>query len=293
MELRQLRYFVAVAEELNFGRAAARLHISQPPLTRQIHRLEEELGVNLFRRTTRKVELTEAGQTFVIEARQIIARVAHAAGLASQANRGIAGHLVIGYTPPRTALVARTLKVFAQKYPNVRLELRDILGQTTELIRDGRVDVAFVPLPIESTGLVVHTVLREQFVVAMTSMHRLAQKKFVTIQELADEPNLLFPRQMNPVGYDQIVSLCQRRNLTLNVVLEVEDIHTRMALVGAGFGVCVVRRSAIAFQSTDVVLRKLRNSPTVEVGIAYSRENRSLAVPLLVDTAKAVLKSEN
>lgn len=291
MELKQLRYFVAVAEELNFGRAAARLHISQPPLTRQIHRLEEELGVGLFHRTTRKVELTEAGRTFVLEARQIIARVAHAAGLATQANRGIAGHLVIGYTPPRTTLVAKTLKVFAQKYPNIRLELRDILGQTTELIRDGRVDVAFVPLPIESTGLVVHTVLREQFMIAMASAHRFAEKKTITVKELADEPNLLYPRRMNPVGYDQIVSLCQKCNLTMNIILEVEDLHTRLALVGAGFGVCVVRGSAIAFHSRDIVLRPLRNSPTVEIGIAYSRENRSQAVPLLVETAKFALRT--
>jgi DNA-binding transcriptional LysR family regulator len=290
MELRQLRYFVALAEELNFSRAARRLHISQPPLTRQIHQLEEELGVDLLYRTTRKVELTDAGQSFANEARQIIARIAHAAGLASQANRGIVGHLVVGYTPSRLHILARAVKSFTEKYPSVRLELHDISGHYTELIRDGRVDVGFVPIPVDSTGLVVETILREPFVVAMPKTNPLAKKNRVSMSELAGEPNLLFPRRMDPAGYDLIVGLCQRRNLTMNVVMEVENIHTRIALVGAGFGVCVVRASARGFLGNDVVFRALQASPLVAVGIAYSRENRSHALPLFVDIVRQVIR---
>jgi DNA-binding transcriptional LysR family regulator len=105
MELRQLRYFIVLSEELHFNRAAKRLHLSQPPLTRQIRQLEEELGVELLYRTTRKVELTDAGHAFANEARQIMARVAHASGLAAQANRGVVGQLVLGYTPARANIV--------------------------------------------------------------------------------------------------------------------------------------------------------------------------------------------
>jgi DNA-binding transcriptional LysR family regulator len=109
MEFRQIRYFVAVAEELHFTRAAERLHISQPPLSRQIKVLEEELGVRLFHRTKRKVELSDAGRTFLVEARQIIARIAHAEGLVVQANRGNVGQLVVGYWPGMSSIVARIL----------------------------------------------------------------------------------------------------------------------------------------------------------------------------------------
>jgi DNA-binding transcriptional LysR family regulator len=290
MELRQLRYFIVLSEELHFNRAAKRLHLSQPPLTRQIRQLEDELGVSLVYRTTRKVELTDAGHAFANEARQIMARVAHASGLASQANRGIVGQLVLGYTPARTNMVAKVVKAFGKLCPNVRMSLRDMTGNNIQLIRDGRIDVGFFSLPVEKTGLIVETLLREKYVVAMPKNHRLAERQSISIRELTKEPNLLFPRYTNPVGYDIVVGLCQTRGLSLNIVLEVENVHMRVELVREGFGVCVLRTStAEALHGSDIVFRPLQNSPILEVGMAYSLENRSHALPLFTDCVKQTL----
>jgi DNA-binding transcriptional LysR family regulator len=290
MELRQLRYFIVLSEELHFNRAAKRLHLSQPPLTRQIRQLEDELGVSLVYRTTRKVELTDAGHAFANEARQIMARVAHASGLASQANRGIVGQLVLGYTPARTNMVAKVVKAFGKLCPNVRMSLRDMTGHNIQLIRDGRIDVGFFPLPVDKTGLIVETLLREKYVVAMPKNHRLAGRRSISIRELTKEPNLFFPRYTNPVGYDIVVGLCQTRGLSLNIVLEVENVHMRVELVREGFGVCVLRTStAEALHGSDIVFRPLQNSPILEVGMAYSPENRSHALPLFTDCVKQTL----
>jgi DNA-binding transcriptional LysR family regulator len=288
MELRQLRYFIVLSEELHFSRAAKRLHLSQPPLTRQIRQLEEELGVDLLYRTTRKVELTDAGVAFANEARQILARVAHASGIAAQANRGVVGQLVLGYTPARANIVARAVKAFGKLYPNVRISLRDMSGQSVQLIRDGRIDIGFVALPVEKTGLVVETLLRERYLVATPRRHRLATRRSISISELAKEPSLIFPRYSNPAGYDIIAGLCRTRGLSMNIVLEVENLHMRIELVRAGFGICVVRSStAEALHGSDVVFRPLQNSPIMEVGIAYSPENKSHALPLFAECVRA------
>jgi len=287
MELRQLRYFIVLSEELHFGRTAERLHLSQPPLTRQIHQLEEELGVELLHRTTRRVELTDAGRAFANEARQIMARVAHAADLAAQANRGLAGHLVVGYTPARATIVARAVKAFTNLYPNVRISLRDLLGHNIQLLRDGRVDVGFISLPNNTAGLEVETLLREQFVVAMPAKHPLALRRSVSVRELAGQPNLLFPRHVNPFGYDLVLGLCQKYEMTLNIVLEIENLHMRMELVRAGFGVAVVSDSAAqSLHGGDLIFRRLQNSPTAAFGIAYSPENRSHTLKLFTDCVR-------
>jgi DNA-binding transcriptional LysR family regulator len=293
MELRHLRYFIALSEELHFSRAAKRLHVSQPPLTRQIRQLEQELGVDLLYRTTRKVELTEAGRAFANEARQIITHVAHASGLASQANRGIAGELVLGYTPARAHIVAKAVKVFSKLYSSVQITLRDMSGQGLQPIRDGRIDLGFVAQPVDGTGLVVSTVLRESYVVALPEKHRLAAGHSVSIRELAKEPILLFPRYSNPVGYDILVALFRARELTMNVSLEVENLHMRMELLRAGFGLCVFRRSVSEIlYGKDIVIRPLQNSPVAQVGIAYSPENRSHTLSLFIDCVKQKLRKD-
>jgi len=165
MELRQLRSFLVLCEELHFCRAAKLLNISQPPLTRQIRQLEEELGVQLFYRTKRIVELTDAGRTFAVEARQVIAQVARAAGLATQVKRGAIGQLTVGYTLPKANIIVGALKAFAKQCPNANILLRylpgDGRGKEWNFIRDGRIDVGFVGLHADNTGLVVETIMRK------------------------------------------------------------------------------------------------------------------------------------
>jgi len=286
MEIRQLRYFVAVAEDLHFKRAAKRLHISQPPLTRSIQQLEEELGAKLLNRTTRKVELTEAGKNFATEVRQILERLLHAAGLAAQVSRGFFGQIVVGYTPARANVVAQSVKLFTQRYPNIRVALRDISGQTLESIRDGRIDVGFVGLPLNTEGLIVEPILRERFIVAMAANHPLAERKVLSASDLASAPNLLFPRSFNPVGHDLIVGLCQRKSLRMNVVMEVETMPMRMELVKAGFGIAVIRESARA-AADGIIFRSLKSSPVVELGVAYNRGKQSRALQLFLESVRA------
>jgi DNA-binding transcriptional LysR family regulator len=186
--------------------------------------------------------------------------------------------------------VAKAVKEFGKSYPNVRISLRDMTGQDIQLICDGRVDVGFIALPVDKTELIVETVLRERYLVAMPKKHRLAARRSISIRELAKEPNLLFPRYANPVGYDIVVGLCRTRDLSMNIVLEVENVHMRIELVGAGFGICVVRTStAEAFHGSDVLFRPLQDSPVVEVGLAYSPENRSHALPLFGDCVNQTL----
>ena len=290
MELRQLRSFLVLSEELHFCRAAKLLNISQPPLSRQIRQLEEELGVQLFYRTKRIVEITDAGRSFAIEARHVIAQVARAAGLATQIKRGAVGQLTVGYTLPKANIIVGTLKAFAKQYPNANILLRylpgDGRGERMEFIRDGRIDVGFVGLHADNTGLVVEKIMREGFVIAMRKGHPLSSRTQVPVQALARERCILYPRYWNPSEYDLLTGLCQKSGFAMDIAYEVENIHMRFELVGKGFGVSIARASAQGLHRSDVLFRPLKNSPKVAMGIAYSPENRSQVLKLFIDTVR-------
>jgi DNA-binding transcriptional LysR family regulator len=290
MELRQLRSFLVLCEELHFGRAAQLLNISQPPLSRQIRQLEEELGVQLFRRTKRMVELTDAGRTFAGEARQIVAQVAHAAGLAEQVKRGAVGRLTVGYTLPKAHIIVSTLKAFAQRCPDAHVLLEYLpgegRGERMEFIRDGRIDVGFVGLHADKKDLVVEPILREGFVIAMAKNHPLSARSQVPVHALAHERCILYPRHWNPSEHDLLTGLCQKAGFAMNIAYEVENIHMRFELVGKGFGVSIARASSQELHRNDVVFRSLKNSPKVGMGIAYSPENRSQILASFIETVR-------
>lgn len=248
--------------------------------------LEEELGAKLFRRTRRKVELSDAGRAFLPEARQIIARLDHARGLVEQANRGSVGQLVVGYWPGMSSIVAEALKRFRARYPNVRVTLRNMPEPRTQLIRDGRIDIAFMALPIEDSTLMVKPILKEGLAVVVASNHRLASFKSVPVRALANEPCILFPRYLNAAIYDHIVGLCRRSGFVLKVAHEIETINMAFELVGEGLGICVLRASTGGLHRTDIEVRPLRNSSGVELGIVYSADNDSSVLPRFIDTVK-------
>lgn len=292
MELRQLRYFLAVAEELHFGRAAKRVHISQPPLSQQIRQLEEELRVRLFYRTKRKVELTDAGRTFAGEARLILQQVDQAAGLAVEANRTKLSTLIVGCSPANVTVVFPVLKEFANRYPKVHFVVKSLTSlEQVEALRGGRIDVGFVTLPVERDGLEMETVLRERLMVAMRENHPLSNRRRVPLRALANETLILFPLHLSPGRYDVITGLCRGAGFSLHVVHEVDNVHTMLDLISAGFGVSLMRASVQNINRKGVVFRELQHSPIVETAVAYRRGAQAQVLSNFVNVSKEITGS--
>jgi DNA-binding transcriptional LysR family regulator len=239
MELRHLRYFLAVAEDLHFGRAAARLHIAQPPLSRQIRNLEAELGITLFHRTRRRVQLTQAGQLFLEAARRVLADVEEAVRVAQRAGRGEIGRLLIGFVGTATCdVLLRALRVFRERFPEVILCLQELTTvQQVEALHEKRLDVGFLRPPIEDESLSLMVLTREPFVVAVSAAHPLSRQPQVPLRRLAGEAFVLFPRQAAPGFYDQVIRLCQRAGFSPNIAQEASQVHALLGLVAAGLGV--------------------------------------------------------
>ncbi len=293
MELRHLRYVVAVADTLHFGHAAERLHLSQPPLSQQIRQLETELGVALFHRTKRHVELTDAGKLFVEEARVILAHAAHASNLALRVNQGEVGQLSIGAAGPADAQVfVDILRAFARRHPQIRMVVRNMgSAEQARAIREGRLHVGFVALPIDEPDLATETVLRRPIVIALPRNHPLAARGRVPLHALANEPHIMFARRMGPRLYDAVLAACREAGFTMQIAHEVDNLHTACALVEAGLGVCFVPAAIQEKHSTGIILRPVSPAlPHVEsqLAIAYKPQSCEL-VSLFVDVVREVL----
>ena len=292
IELRHLRYFLAVAEELHFGRAAKRVHISQPPLSQQIRQLEEDLGVQLFYRTRRRVELTEAGRVFAGEVRLILEQVERATGLAEKATRGNLNRIVVACSPANSYYVVKILTAFAARHPDARLVVKSLVTSLqVEALLNNRIDVGFVTLPVDAEGLALETILRERLVVAFPKRHPLSHRKQISLRALSGDTMIVFPLHMSPGRYQLITGICRRAGISLSVLHEVDNVHTMLELVASGFGVCLMRASVQGVAQKGVVFRELLHSPFVETAIAYRRENNSEIVRQLAETAKQTAAS--
>ncbi len=293
IELRHLRYFIAVAEELHFGRAAARLHMAQPPLSQQIRQLEEELGFQLFHRTKRSVQLTEAGAVFLAECQRIVQQLEQAVQLGQQVSRGERGQLVLGFVSSAAYSVLPTLlQTFRAAAPEVSLELHELTtNQQVQWLRDRRMDVGLVRPPIDEPDFCLMPLFEEPLVVALPQPHPLAQQPVVSLQDLAGKPFILFPRPLAPGLYDQIISLCQQGGFSPAIVQEAIQMQTIISLVAADMGVAIVPLSLQNLQRTGVVYRELKEptpkaaialltrqsdpSPTVQRFLAIAQQNTS------------------
>jgi DNA-binding transcriptional LysR family regulator len=281
MELRHLRYFVAVAEELHFSRAAVRLHMAQPPLSQQIRQLEQELGVLLFNRTKRRVELTPAGRAFLQEVRRLLAQTERAVAIAQRAARGEIGQLAIGYVPSADLdILPRVLRVWRARYPHVELELHALLpAAQVEALRQGIIQIGFLRLPVDDSGLRVESIQREPLVAALPQRHRLARGTRVRLADLAGETLILFPRDHAPGYYDVFISACRRAGFTPRL-LHPGNMQTNLALVSAGLGVTLMPASIRSLRRDGVVYRPLAPPvPHVEMAVAYRRDEPSAVVP--------------
>jgi DNA-binding transcriptional LysR family regulator len=281
MELRHLRYFVAVAEELHFGRAAVRLHMAQPPLSQQIKQLEEELGFQLFHRTKRSVTLTAAGERFLGETRLIFSRLDQAIAQGRRTSRGELGELAIGFVGSASySVLPPILQQFGQQFPAVELTLRELTTNLQiEALRENRIDIGLVRPPIQDTGLVQQPILRESLVVALSSGHRLAQDRALAIAEIAPESFILFPRILAPGLYDQIIALCHQGGFSPQVVQEAVQMQTIVGLVAAGIGIALVPASLQNLQRVGVVYRPLlEETPQVEISLVWRQGDLSPTV---------------
>ncbi len=245
MKLHAFQYFVAVAEELHFGRAAARLQITQPALSRQIHRLETEMGVALLRRTKRTVELTEAGAAFLVEVRKALQQVESAIQIAQRIDRGEIGSLRIAFTASSMhTVLPEILRHFRDRYPDVKLAMNEFctLYQVNEL-RSETIDIGFLHPPVDNSFLNLYPLQGERLLVALPCSHALADQKQVSLKSLAAESFIVHPRHEGPVLYDKFLALCRDAGFEPNIVYEDGKHQTRIGLVAAGTGITFIPES--------------------------------------------------
>lgn len=292
MELRQAEAFVAVAEELHFGRAAARLHIAQPPLSQTIRKLEAELGVALLRRTTRRVEVLPAGDAFLVRAREMLATADSAADEARAAAAGELGRLALGFTGSMTyALLPVLAKALRAQLPRVRVELHGELltPQQVERLRAGTLDVALLRPPVVHADLRVEPVGAEALIVALPAGHRLARLERVPVAELASEPFVAYPSHFRSVVHDSVEATCAANGFVPIVAMEVGETSTMISFVAADVGVALVPASAGLMTVQGAVYRPLSGaSQSVQLAMCWREGNPT---PTL-EPALEVIRSE-
>lgn len=294
MELRHLRYFVAVAEELHFGRAAGRLHIAQPPLSRQIRDLEREVGTTLFERVPRGVELTPAGRAFLPEARLTLAQAERAQRTAQRAARGEIGRLRVGFVEAATyrGILPDVLGFFRTHLPDIGISLLEMDPiEQAEAFRDGRIDLGILHSPPADSErwLRVEAVYSDALVAAIPRTHPLAERTRLTLGNLAEESFVLFPRYAAPALYDDIIARCRSAGFSPRIVQEAEGWHTLAGLVGAGVGVAFVPQSFTNFDRPQVAYRPVRAlSVEMQMSAVWKRGERSPVRERFVTALQAV-----
>lgn len=279
MDLRLLRYAVAVADAGHITRAAETLGIAQPPLTRQIRNLEAELGVQLFHRIPRGVELTEAGAVFVAEARELLAQAAELPAIARRAARGEEGRIAVGYTSSATfnPFVPRQIRAFRRAWPGVGIVLEeDATRAMVQALREDRLDAAFIrSTTADLTGLTVEPLLEEPMILALPSDHIYGWRSAaVDLSDLAAETFILYRRPAGQGLYDAIIAACLEAGFSPNVAQEAPRLPSTLSLVAAGLGVSIVPASMRHLNVDGVAYLDISSAP-------------GLVAPLLLATRKS------
>ena len=294
IELRHLRYFVAVVEQRTFRAAALRLHVSQPPLTRQIHQLEEVLGVKLLERSARGAEPTAAGKVFYAEARNLLGLTEQAAERTRMAGDGRLGRLDIGvFGSAVLGAIPQIVHRFRQSHPQVELVLHglDRLGQVKAL-RERRIAVGFNRYFADEPDLVWEVIQTEQMVVVLPEAHPLARREVLSLAEIGSEPLILYPRTPRPGFIDQMMRMFHLRRITPNVSQEVDDMITAVGLVASGFGLSLVTDSGTNLRVPGTVQIPLRkdDSATVDLCMIRRRDDESSLLGEFLEVARALRK---
>jgi DNA-binding transcriptional LysR family regulator len=295
MDLRHLRYVVVLAEELHFGRAAERLNTSQPPLSRYIRMVEQEVGVQLFHRTKRVVQLTDAGVRFVEQAKKLIVQFDHLTTVGSRAHASEVGHLTIGCVTSYKRYLVECVQAFSKKYPDVRLEFQSMgTDDQVKALKQGRIQVGFAILPLQTSELATEAISTEPRLLGMPADHPLARRRRIPLSMLAEEPFILFTRSLCSGPHDQIIRTCISAGFSIRIAHEVTNVVTALALVEAGLGLSLFPASIQDFAAKNVVLREVYPPfPNVELVLAYRADDDSKLLRLFVSTVKATVARNN
>jgi DNA-binding transcriptional LysR family regulator len=292
LELRHLRYFIAVADELHFGRAAAKLFIAQPPLSQQIQQLEREIGFKLFARSSRKVELTPAGRIYLDETRASMALLEKAALHGRRVARGEVGTLAIGFVGTATfSILPQSLRSFRSLYPEVNLTLRELVSaRQVQALRERRIQVGFArPAITDATGIVCETIVTEPFLAALPQSHRLAERSSIHLGELASEEFVLFPRSPKPSYGDLLNEVCEGAGFQPNVTQETAEIQTAISLVAGSMGVTLVPASASNTNRQGVVFVQLDEPiPMSDLTVVYLSDDDSPTLVAFLDVVRGL-----
>jgi DNA-binding transcriptional LysR family regulator len=303
MDLRNLRYFVAVAEELNFSRAAGRMYLSQPALSQQIRKLERELGVSLFHRKRNQVELTEAGRTLLDGARRVLVLVEQTAREVREVGGAEARHLKVGFPEyANHTPVADALQTFRRRYPYVELEehetftLQETLQQIDKLHK-GQLDVGFMLRPEEDDFIEIEHVLDIELVAALPEGHPLAGQDAISMKELSEERLILFSHGFHPRCYDYVVGCCRQAGFEPRVVQRKEPQlysgATTYRMVDSGIGVGIVARPVVSgYRQYDVIFKPLRDpAPSLALVAAWRREDTSSNLQAFLEVVRELTYS--
>ena len=299
MELRHLRYFVAVAEELSFTRAAERLHIGQPPLSHQIQALEAEVGAQLLERSKRWVRLTEAGKQFLDDARRVLALSEQVKDTARRVQRGEAGELRVGFTysTPLTPLFATVVNRYRERYPNVTLTLHEVTTRhQLDALAARELDLGLIrPPEIPIPDTIVTSVLREdRLILVLPAAHPLTAKRAIAIRDLEGLPFVMFPKDAGTGIYSQIFRLCREAGFLPTVAMEAKEASTMIGLVAANCGIAILPPSFGVIAMEGVKYRALEDlAANTALMLARRKDNNSSLAAGFVAVAEEAAAEEN
>ena len=279
-ELRQLRYFIAVAEELHFGKAAHRLHMTQPPVSQAIQALEQQLGVSLFIRSTRQIALTPAGLALLPEARRLLEQARQLAPIVQRAAAGLSGQLSLAFVSIADySILPPTLREFRRHFPDVRIDLHEATSDVQfDALENGDIDAGFLipPLPARLESVLRYRKLRSEALMLAAPEHLFPAKSAVHLRDCAGQPLILFPRKIAPALHDTILGLFHQAGLTPEIGQQAIQMQTIIGLVSAGMGIALVPQSVSNLQRPGVSYHELiAPRASVDIGFAWRSDNPS------------------
>ena len=280
MELRHLRYFLTVAEELHFGRAAKKLNIAQPPLSQQIKQLEQELDVKLFNRTKPRIQLTHAGHEFLSRVQSILSNVETAVRETQRVEHGGKGKLTIGFTvAPSYNLLPKIIREYRFLYPEVDLDLQELASEEQiKALEQEEIQIGFLRSPIDHNWIEVQVLIHDNFLIALPEDHPASVEEVVELSSLHNGSFIMFPRKLSPYYYDEIISLCRSSGFSPNIVFEVRQMQTIINLVASGLGIALVPESVKIIQRSGTVFRPLTKKAGFDIAVAWRKNDHNSLV---------------